>query len=240
MSRDMSGGSAVARSRSRRTAIRQTAVGVPGRRVGARAAPGGRARRARRNMAVGARAVAALGLLAGRLAAVESAINRAVESAINRATDPRRLMAKPVGRAPFAIEHPAGEIVGGVVVRRVCRCCHAAGHSHGRRGRASVACEPQVAAWGGRALLQHCCEVVQRGELTLITASLPQTLDLPEGGGGLLLVHQRIPVRIDGSDPPGRSEELERAECIGQRVAVSVGAPKKCCAGLAPVVAGRP
>ncbi|WP_275297150.1 hypothetical protein [Streptomyces cyaneogriseus] len=37
----------------------------------------------------------------------------------------------------------------------------------------------------------------------------------PNGGCGLLLVHQRIPVRIDGSEPPGYAEELKRAERIG-------------------------
>jgi len=75
--------------------------------------------------------------------------------------------------------------------------------------RASVAREPQVAAWSGRALFQHRCEVVQCGELTFIAASLPQTVDLSEGGCCLLLVHQRIPVRIDGSEPPRYSKELE-------------------------------
>ncbi|WP_268978900.1 hypothetical protein [Streptomyces ureilyticus] len=39
-------------------------------------------------------------------------------------------------------------------------------------------------------------------------------MDLPECGGGLLLVHQRIPVWIDGSELPGYSKELERAERI--------------------------
>ncbi|MFJ5901963.1 pyridoxamine 5'-phosphate oxidase family protein, partial [Streptomyces sp. NPDC093064] len=41
------------------------------------------------------------------------------------------------------------------------------------------------------------------------------------------LGHQRVPVRIDGTEPAGDSEELERAECIGQRVAVPVGAPQE-------------
>ncbi|MBB4791802.1 hypothetical protein BJY54_002414 [Streptomyces nodosus] len=105
--------------------------------------------------------------------------------------------------------------------------------------RASVACEPQATAWGGHALFKHRCEVVHCGELTLISAALPQMLDLLKNDCGLLLVHERIPVRVDGSEPTGYSEELERAERIGQRVAVPVGAPKERCAGLPPV-AGRP
>jgi hypothetical protein len=60
-------------------------------------------------------------------------------------------------------------------------------------------------------------------------------VDLLESGCGLLFVHHRVSVRIYGSEPPRYSKELERAERIGQRVAVPLGAPQKCCAGLAPV-----
>jgi hypothetical protein len=64
-------------------------------------------------------------------------------------------------------------------------------------------------------------------------------VNLLKGDRGLLLIHQRVPVGIDGSEPVGDFKELERAKRIGQRVAVSVGAPQECCARLAPV-AGRP
>ncbi|MFJ3245901.1 hypothetical protein [Streptomyces sp. NPDC086782] len=52
-------------------------------------------------------------------------------------------------------------------------------------------------------------------------------MDLTEGGRSLLLVHQRIPVRIDGSEPPRYAKELERAEGVSERVAVPVGTPQE-------------
>jgi hypothetical protein len=66
---------------------------------------------------------------------------------------------------------------------------------------------------------------------------LLQIVNLADGDRGLLFVHPRIPVQIDGREPPGYSEELKRAERIGQSVAMPVGALQEC---RAPVLACWP